>query len=448
MKISILGAGLAGLSCSYHIGHENCQIFERSKQSMGHAGGYTKFGVEWDFGPHVSFTRDEYVRELFTKSVSGEVLEFDAQIGNYFYGEWLDHPVQFHLGQLNDPLRTQAFNDFISSQEKTWSGNPKDYREWLVQSFGKTITEEFFERYTRKYWTKPTLELATDWIGPRVQKATIEDIKRGFLNQQPKEGNYISRIRYPTYGGFKSFLKILTENANVKTQHEVVKIDFQNRSMVFANGHIEPFETLISTIPLPELVRLSDAPDDVKAAGRKLACSSVALVNITVPRPLDPPYHWFYIYDSEMISSRVSFMSNFSLQRNSISRGALQVEVYYSASNPLTLTKADLHDRVIGELRQIGLIDEVESVHSSNQIWGNVIFDRSRLEAQETILAWMEGQGLCREADDLLPTTDWTQRDKNVSVGKIVLAGRFAQWKYFWTDDCVLRGADISARLD
>jgi hypothetical protein len=25
-----------------------------------------------------------------------------------------------------------------------------------------------------------------------------------------------------------------------------------------------------------------------------------------------------------------------------------------------------------------------------------------------------------------------------------MLAGRFAQWKYFWTDDCVLRGRQLA----
>jgi hypothetical protein len=28
-----------------------------------------------------------------------------------------------------------------------------------------------------------------------------------------------------------------------------------------------------------------------------------------------------------------------------------------------------------------------------------------------------------------------------------MLAGRYAQWKYYWTDDCVLRGADVAACL-
>jgi hypothetical protein len=32
------------------------------------------------------------------------------------------------------------------------------------------------------------------------------------------------------------------------------------------------------------------------------------------------------------------------------------------------------------------------------------------------------------------------QEVKSVEIGDLALAGRFGQWKYFWTDDCVLRG--------
>jgi protoporphyrinogen oxidase len=33
---SILGGGLAGLSASYHLGHQNCTIFEKNSYLTGH----------------------------------------------------------------------------------------------------------------------------------------------------------------------------------------------------------------------------------------------------------------------------------------------------------------------------------------------------------------------------------------------------------------------------
>ena len=75
--------------------------------------------------------------------------------------------------------------------------------------------------------------------------------------------------------------------------------------------------------------------------------------------------------------------------------------------------------------------------------WANIIFDHYREEALDTILDWLTEYGLVREKDDLEPTTNWNEYNIH-NVGQLVLAGRFGQWKYYWTDDCVLRGLKIN----
>jgi hypothetical protein len=63
----------------------------------------------------------------------------------------------------------------------------------------------------------------------------------------------------------------------------------------------------------------------------------------------------------------------------------------------------------------------------------------------EIIWRWLETHGLQRESDDLHPLTDWNGDlpifDSNASL---FMAGRFGQWKYYWPDDCVLRGKRIA----
>ena len=46
-----------------------------------------------------------------------------------------------------------------------------------------------------------------------------------------------------------------------------------------------------------------------------------------------------------------------------------------------------------------------------------------------------------REIKDTHPLTDWDSVVvKPQNKESVYMAGRFGQWKYFWTDDCVLRG--------
>ena len=93
----------------------------------------------------------------------------------------------------------------------------------------------------------------------------------------------------------------------------------------------------------------------------------------------------------------------------------------------------------------MGLIRSTDNnaVHGVHCPWANVIFTHETRLALNTIWTWLEGFGLKREEGDLLPWTDW-QNSSVPRVGDLAMAGRFGQWKYFWTDDCVLRGKDFS----
>jgi hypothetical protein len=94
----------------------------------------------------------------------------------------------------------------------------------------------------------------------------------------------------------------------------------------------------------------------------------------------------------------------------------------------------------------MGIVKSRESIMAVQTKWvehANVVFDRDRREAMEVVLGWLATQGLEREQDDLEPMTEWDRKLEEPVVRRrsgVVLAGRYAQWKYYWTDDCVLRG--------
>ena len=64
------------------------------------------------------------------------------------------------------------------------------------------------------------------------------------------------------------------------------------------------------------------------------------------------------------------------------------------------------------------------------------------------MLDWLAKYGLIREPGDLEPNEDWRlAASRDFTMGDVVLAGRFGQWKYYWSDDCILRGLQISGKL-
>jgi len=440
-KITILGSGIAGLSCSYHAGHKNCVIFEKNEYSGGHLYSHKDNGFTWDEGPHVSFTKIPYVQDLFHKSVNGKFFEFSSNLANWFKGNWIPHPAQSNLFAVPEPLRNSCLKDYLKVHKKLGKNKiPSNYEEWLLNAFGKTFTETFPKAYTKKYWTVDAKDLSTDWIGYRVYNPKKKDFVNGSKKSLKKQTHYINNFRYPSHGGFESFINSLRLGANIKCNHKVNRIDLRNKKIFFNNGKQHSYESLISTLPLPELIDvISNVPSKIKKAADLLLCSSLLLVNITAKHKALKPYHWLYVYDKNKLSTRINQTELLSPSNTPKDKTGIQVEVYFSSKKPLTNDISEIKKRVVKEVKEMGLINKEETVHTQIIKYANIIFDHKRRSAQNQVLNWLEQFGLEREDDDLEPITNWNKKHK-VNYGNLMLAGRYGQWKYYWSDDCVMRG--------
>jgi len=222
-----------------------------------------------------------------------------------------------------------------------------------------------------------------------------------------------------------------------------VRISLSDQSIQFSNGRVIGYNKLINTLPLPEFVRLANAPREILDAASNLSCSSLLLINVTANHAATQPFHWMYVYDEDMLSTRINIVERLSPNNAPTGKTGIQVEVYDSPHRKLNQPDYEIANTVCKELISMGLIKDIESVHTNRVKWANVIFDHPRKKNQEIILNWLEQFGLKREFDDLEPMTDWNN-SSTVDLGELILAGRFGQWKYFWTDDCVLRGKVIA----
>jgi protoporphyrinogen oxidase len=445
-KIVILGAGLAGISVSFHLGHDRCKLYEKNYYPGGHI--HTEFldGFTWDEGPHISFTKHQYVRELFEENVEGEYLEYPVETGNYFKGHWIPHPAQSNLHAVPEPLRQRCLNDFLDMRQKDIGVPPATYRDWLQFAFGHTFATTFPSAYTRKYWTTDAENLTADWVGERMYFPSVEDVTRGAVAPLPEQTHYIKNIRYPARGGYMAYANKMVDGSDIEFNHELVHVSFKDRRLFFSNGVQVGFSKLINTLPLPLLIQLSDAPSDVQMAATRLSCSSLLIVNVAADHPTVRPENWIYVYDEDKYTTRINCTELLSPHNAPTGKTGIQVEVYFSKYKPATESPEQIASKVCSELVEMGLVEShkaIMGVHTRSVPWANVIFDHGRREALDQVLDWLSKNGLRREDDDLEPITDWPKKLADpVAAGSqsLFLAGRYAQWKYYWTDDCVLRG--------
>jgi hypothetical protein len=104
-----------------------------------------------------------------------------------------------------------------------------------------------------------------------------------------------------------------------------------------------------------------------------------------------------------------------------------------------------INEQILDQAKDIPISQALTGLryHTKYCKYANVICDHSRKEALDCIFTGLEPFGLSRADADLHPYTDWTKANQP-NNGDLMLAGRFGQWKYYWTDDCVLRGKAIS----
>jgi protoporphyrinogen oxidase len=424
--IAILGAGISGLSTSFHLEHRDAVIFEAQDHYGGHVHSWRRDGFTWDDGPHISFTSNEYVRGLFADNVDDEYEELDVRATNYFGGHWVEHPAQTHLYQVPEPLRSQCVESFLESVSTDGRPDPTNYEEWLHRAMGPVFGDTFPAAYTRKYWTTDPANLDVDWIGIRILRPSVEEVVEGARGPLDKPTYYVASrdSRYPSRGGFLAYTHRLARGANIRYASTLERIDFGRRSMTMSDGSEARYRVLVSTIPLPVLIAAStDAPESVREAASMLRCTNFLHVQVAVDHPASRDEFWVYVYDEDKLSTRISFTEKFSANNAPGGTTGIQVEVYGSPYRPLPSDREWVERRVVEELIEMGLIEEpdaVRSVHAKFVPWGNVIFDLDRRAALEEVDGYLDRMGVLR-------------------------AGRFSEWKYLMTDACVLSGRRVAS---
>jgi len=427
--ILVIGSGFAAFGAGYTLesaGRPYVAV-DRNAWFGGHTASYAQpEGWVFDDGPHVSFTKNERVQEILAAAVDGAYESVPIRLNNYWHGLWLTHPVQVNLHGLPTDLITRILVDFVDAQHAP-ERPIANYDEWCRIAFGTTFAETFPLVYGKKYHTTGAENLTTDWLGPRMYRPSLEEILRGALAPAPiTDVHYVTHFRYPSYGGYASYLRSWAQGADLRLEHEVVEVDPAARTVRFKNGETFGYDRLVSSMPLPELIRcMPSAPKPVAEAAGRLAFTSVVMTNLGIERPDITDAHVSYFYDEDILFSRLSFPHKLSPHTVPEGTSAIQAEVYVSDKyKPLDQPPEAIATRVVDDLHRTGVLREDDRILFQEvrvARYGNVIYDHDRAEAVATIHAYLDEVG-------------------------ILYCGRYGDWNHEWTDEAFVSGEAAAKR--
>ncbi len=425
-KIVILGAGLSGLSAAYHL-KEEYEIFEKQDRAGGLCRSIKIDDFIFDYGPHILFPKDEYTQQLIKKLLPKN-LNFqtrEAYIYHKKYDLYTRFPFQSHLYGLPVSVVKDCIVGFFRALQKT-EQKPRDYEEWIKWNFGDGIAEHLMIPYAEKIWTVPPGEMNFEWVWNRVPRLTLEELLEGALQDNPKLFGFNKEFWYPLHGGIEALpLAFVPEIKKVNLGVEAKKIYLKKKYVEFTSRKKVFYEKLVSTLPLPEVIRYADeVPAEIERASRELENNSVYCVNLGIERENISPFHYVYFYEPEFLFHRISYPMNFSVHTTPGTCSSISTETSYSKYRKLS--RENVIERVVEDLIKAKILfpdDKILVSDVADIKYAYIIYDKNHRKNVDKIHTFLR---------------------KN----SIFPCGRFGEWEYFNMDHSLNSGRKTAEEIN
>jgi protoporphyrinogen oxidase len=437
----ILGAGPTGLGAAQRLrelGVTDYLILEKNAHPGGLSASFRDDqGFTWDIGGHVVFSHYDYFDRLLDDLLGRDYLEHQRKAMIRIAKTWVPYPFQNNIRHLPPDMQWQCIEGLLGLHEqKTNSGTPAHFQEWILQVFGPGIADLFMLPYNFKVWAHPPETMAWNWIGERV---SVVDLRRALRNivfqQDDVSWGPNNLFRFPLHGGTgEIFTRLAQRHADhLRLNAPVARIDATARMVTCADGTTITYDALLNTAPLDWLVltALSTGnapPEPIHAAARNLKHNGVHILGVGLEGTQADDTCWMYFPEFSNPFYRVTNFHNYS-PHNTARPGeqrALMAEVSYSGHK--TVDEASLMHEVIVGLEDVELMraDDAQRIASTwewTADYGYPIPCLERDVALSEIQPWLESLG-------------------------IFSRGRFGGWKYEVgnMDHSVMQGVEWAER--
>ena len=418
-----MGAGLAGLSAAYHLG-DGCRVLEREAEPGGLCRSFRVKGYVFDIAPHILFTKDEYASGLFARLLKGNLLTHDRRAYIYLMGTYVKYPFEANL----HPLPREVIEECIRGVVDRPTIEPRNFKDWILASFGEGIARHYMVPYNEKIWKYPLERMSTEWLGGRVPSPSVEEMRRGAEGEQSVDYGPNAEFWYPRDGGIGALPKKLAEGLNVSYESDVVEVKPAEKGVKVAylkDGLAKTIEsdTVFSSLPLPEIVKLiSEVPEEVVKAANSLVFNSIICVNVGVKRPRITDKHWLYFPEPHLPFNRISFPMNFSPSTTPRGCSSVLVEVTFRGAQPDLDETRELVLKGLIDAELLREEDYVEVCNASNYKYAYVIYDLDHRKNVAAVHRYL--------------------RENN-----IMPIGRFGEWEYLNMDRVILSGKRAAETL-
>jgi len=326
MNLAVVGAGPAGLGAAWKLasrGDCTVHVFERGASVGGNAGSFEVGGMRVDFGSHRLHPACEPpILDDIRRFLGADLLDRRRQGRIRLQGRWIHFPLQPWDLATHLPLSFGAGAALDVVRKRFASPNAEqNFATVLEAGLGKTICREFYFPYAEKIWGLPAQDLHAEQARRRVAANSASRLLKKVLSAVPAIRPLGSgRFFYPLrgFGQISEAYAAAARKAGtcIHLETEVLGLEkvpqgWRLRFKIPSGEESIEAGAVFSTIPLPALVRLLNAPRPILDAARCLRSRAIVLIYLVLGRERYTEFDAHYFPGPETPITRVSEPKNY-----------------------------------------------------------------------------------------------------------------------------------------
>ena len=331
------------------------------------------------------------------------------------------YPLQFNLWACTPTFSGHVERELASLNSCGESAPSSSLPGQLLATWGKTLTEGFFQPYLEKMWRRPLNDIPADWGSRFVPPRNMQLVNQGRKNS-PADQGYNATFVYPACGRVGEFTESLALDIrhSIRFASEVSSVDAVNKVVTLTNGEALEYSSLISTIPLNMLLEFLGRD----STSKYFAYSNLLNVRVGCSGKLYRKEHWLYLPDRSTSAFRVGFPANVSDRVCPEGSFSLSLEVGLGENTQPAIPVDTIAHRSVDYLSLLGVLscDKVEVIDS-------YLIRPAYVAHRMAVTPHLQKTSVALEAQD------------------IHLAGRYGAWDYMSLEDAYISGAAAAGEM-
>jgi protoporphyrinogen oxidase len=382
--VAIIGAGPAGLTAAYLLAKagKKAVVLEADPVYVGGISRTAQYkGYRFDIGGHRFFSKSKEVVDFWREILPDDFIDRPRLSRIYYNGKFYNYPLSaiqalINLGPITSSLCMLSYFKWKFFPVK----EPKNFRDWVSNQFGKRLFNIFFKTYTEKVWGMACEEISADWAAQRIKglslsKAVLDGFKRNLrFGRKPKSAigkdgkvvkTLIDNFSYPRLGPGMMWEtardKFIAMGGIVQMGSKATQISLDRATGLWtvtgSDGTTILAKDVISTAPIRELMSNLTPPPASLSDAQNLKYRDFLTVALMLDVAVPFKDNWIYIHDPSVKVGRIQNFRSWSPELlPDASTSCLGLEYFCFEGDGLwTMADTDLIALATRELQQLGL---------------------------------------------------------------------------------------------